>query len=172
MEIIEIFSENNEIKIGEQEREFAHDNNLWHREVAVWVINDKNEILIQKRSANKRHSPNKYSICAGHIDIGETPEDAAVRELCEETGIKVNKNELIYIDTFKNKNENNYHYKYTYFIETTKTIKEMKMQEEEVSELRYITFEEFEGRLFGGDESFAFSNKQYVRIILDVLKQR
>jgi len=69
MEIIEIYLGDNVTKVDELEREYAHDNNLWHREVAVWVINEKNEILLQKRSANKRHAPNKYAVCAGHIDM-------------------------------------------------------------------------------------------------------
>jgi len=171
MEIIEVYLEDNETKVDELEREYVHDNNLWHREVAVWVINDNGEILIQKRSTNKRHAPNKYSICAGHIDIGEMPEDAAVRELFEETGIKIDKRELRYIDTFKNKNESNYHYKYTYFITTTKKIDEMVMQLEEVSDLKYISFDEFYKSLDENDDRFAFSNKEYVRTVLKVLKE-
>jgi len=101
---------------------------------------------------------------------GETPEEAAVRELFEETGIKVSLNELRYVDTFKHLSPNNHHYKYTYFIKTEMNIQDMVMQLEEVSELKYISLEEFEKRIDVNDESFAFSNKEYVKIIIQVLK--
>lgn len=43
----------------------------------------------------------KYDLPKGLIEKGETPQEAAVRELFEETGIKINKEDLNYIGTFK-----------------------------------------------------------------------
>ena len=36
------------------DKEEAHDKNLLHNEVAVFIINDKKQVLLQNRSANKR----------------------------------------------------------------------------------------------------------------------
>lgn len=86
-EVIDLVNENNKI-IGEVLKSKAHNEKLWHREVGVIIINDKNEILLQQRARNKRY-PLKWVISAGgHINVGEKPEDAAYRELDEELGIR------------------------------------------------------------------------------------
>ena len=46
MELLEYYDEENKKVLGIEEREIIHKNNLWHREVAVWVINEKNELLL------------------------------------------------------------------------------------------------------------------------------
>ncbi len=56
MELLEYFDENNSKSLGVLERDLIHKNNLWHREVAVWVMNEKGEVLLQKRSAQKNIS--------------------------------------------------------------------------------------------------------------------
>ncbi len=53
MEYIDIFDENNN-PIGEiKEKTKAHDDGNFHRTAHIWIINDKNELLLQKRSAKK-----------------------------------------------------------------------------------------------------------------------
>jgi len=71
---------------------------LLHAASHVWiwrVRNDTVEILIQKRAAQKATFANLYDVsAAGHIDLGETPLDAALREAQEEIGLVVNKEDL------------------------------------------------------------------------------
>lgn len=58
----------------------------------VWIINDKNELLLQKRSATKKTHPNCWDISgAGHIKAGKTISDGAIRELKEDSERKRNK---------------------------------------------------------------------------------
>lgn len=59
--------------------------------VAVAVIIEKdNKILITKRSAKRDHAPNEWEAgITGRVDQGETCEEAAVREVKEETGLEV-----------------------------------------------------------------------------------
>ena len=53
------------------------------------------KLLLQKRSANKDLYPNLYTTsCSGHVDSGEDYNTAAVREMFEETGLKVKISEL------------------------------------------------------------------------------
>ncbi len=55
----------------------------------VFIRNSKGEFFLHQRLASKKKFPNKFGIGAGgHIDEGETPENAAVRELFEETGLR------------------------------------------------------------------------------------
>lgn len=54
MEILDIVNENNELINKRETRKYIHDNFLWHRHVSCWIINEKGEILLQKRAAQKK----------------------------------------------------------------------------------------------------------------------
>lgn len=59
-----------------------------HRAVDVVLYNRRGEILLQKRSKQKDTFPGYYTVSAsGHVDKGESYEDAAYREIREELGI-------------------------------------------------------------------------------------
>lgn len=63
---------------------------LWRRAADGTV-----DILLQKRAMTKKRKPGYYHISAGgHINVGETPIDAAVRETKEEMGIAIDPNQL------------------------------------------------------------------------------
>ena len=64
--------------------------------VGVVILNEANEILLQRRSSNKRVNPNKWGICGGKVDFGETPLEAGVRETLEEIGVLLKKEELTF----------------------------------------------------------------------------
>ena len=51
-------------------REECHKNGLWHRAVYAFIINDKKEILLQKRSSNKKQWPNKWDVTIGGHVLG------------------------------------------------------------------------------------------------------
>ncbi len=63
---------------------------LIHRAIGVVILNDKEEILLQKRSKGKDIHPGFYTMSvSGHVNRGETYRAAASRELFEELGIKI-----------------------------------------------------------------------------------
>lgn len=108
--------------------------------VGVVVINEKNEILLQKRSRQKRANPNKWGICGGKVDLNETPIDAGVRETLEEIGINLNKEELKFLSMDTNEKM---HFT-VYYIRKNIDINECKLQEEELEEVKYFKIEELE----------------------------
>ncbi|KEO54289.1 isopentenyl-diphosphate Delta-isomerase [Thioclava pacifica] len=66
----------------------AHRKGLRHRAVSIFVM-DGDQILLQKRSAAKIHSPGRWSnTCCSHPNWGERPEQCAVRRLRDELGIE------------------------------------------------------------------------------------
>ncbi len=58
------------------------------------ILNQKGEILLQRRGDS-----NKWGFPGGAIELGETPEMAAIREVKEETGLEVEVTELLGIFT-------------------------------------------------------------------------
>ena len=61
---------------------------LLHPVVHLHVFNNNGEIFLQKRPEWKDIQPGKWDTAVGgHIDYGETPEDALLREVREELGI-------------------------------------------------------------------------------------
>jgi isopentenyl-diphosphate delta-isomerase len=66
----------------------AHRCGALHRAISIFIFNDKDELLLQKRAANKYHSPKKWSnTCCTHPLPGETPLVTAQRRLSEEMGL-------------------------------------------------------------------------------------
>lgn len=94
MELIQIVDENGNFTGQIIDKEEAHDKNLLHNEVAAFIINDKKQVLFQKRSANKRFNPNKWALCAGHVDAHESLENAILREIKEEVGLDISIDDL------------------------------------------------------------------------------
>ena len=61
---------------------------LLHPVVHLHVFNSKGKLFLQKRPEWKDIQPGKWDTAVGgHIDYGETPEDALTREVSEELGI-------------------------------------------------------------------------------------
>ncbi|MGC6424355.1 MAG: NUDIX hydrolase, partial [Lentimonas sp.] len=69
-------------------RSVVHREKLFHRAVHILVFNAKGELFLQRRSLTKDTAPGKWvSSCSGHVDSGETYDEAAPRELAEEIGL-------------------------------------------------------------------------------------
>ena len=63
----------------------------WHESVGVVVVNQEKKMLCLLRKIY----PFAYTIPAGHLDAGEQPDNAAIRELQEETGLTFDMLELM-----------------------------------------------------------------------------
>lgn len=59
------------------------------REVVSSALVSEGRVLLLKRPASNRSYPGRWSLVAGKIEEGESPEEAAAREITEETGIVV-----------------------------------------------------------------------------------
>jgi len=90
--------------MDEESRENVHRKGLLHREIHIWIYNKKKEVLLQKRSMTKDVYPGLLDASVGgHVDLNDDYDKTAVRELEEETGIKVNKNDLTFITKLRKK---------------------------------------------------------------------
>ncbi len=72
---------------GTMEKMQAHKEGVLHRAFSVFVLNEKNEMLLQRRAMHKYHSPGLWSnTCCSHPMPGESTLAAAHRRLQEEMG--------------------------------------------------------------------------------------
>lgn len=62
-----------------------------HKEIVIIILrNSSGQYHVNQRRADKQYFPSYYALGAGgRVEEGETPEQAALRELTEELGIRV-----------------------------------------------------------------------------------
>ena len=143
MELIKIVDDNGNFTGTIMDKEKAHDLNLLHWEVGMFIINNKKQILLQKRSANKRFNPNKWALCAGHVDADEELEIAAIREIEEEIGIKISIEELHLLEKMEiKKRDNNSHITRYYYVMCNEDESEFRIQEDELSEVKWFDIDD------------------------------
>ena len=172
MELLDIFDEEQNI-IGKEERKTVHEKGLWHIHVGVWLMNEEGKLLFQKRSANKKRNPNKWTRTGGHVDSGETPLEGIQRETKEEIGVTISQDRLELISIDKTEADIfNRHYTYNYFAYVDYKLEDYTMQEEEVSDLKYISIEEMERAKESNDENYTFVKWNNIGKIISMLKQK
>lgn len=170
MELIEIVDENGNFTGEVMDKDETHDKNLLHNEIAVFIINDNKQVLLQKRSANKRFEPNKWSLCAGHVDAYESLEDAAIRELKEEVGLHISIDDLHpFAEREFTIRDSNSHITYFYYTKSNKSESDFIIQEEELSEVKWFNIDNVIDMIKANDETITFKeNRLY---LLEELKE-
>lgn len=82
-----ILVDENDQQVGLMPKMEAHEKAVLHRAFSVFVQNDKGEIMLQQRAADKYHSPLLWAnTCCSHQRDGESNLDAGKRRLQEEMG--------------------------------------------------------------------------------------
>jgi len=87
MEIYDVVDEDDNAT-GKATRKEIHDKKLIHRSVMFFIFDKKGRIFVTQRTNNKEFFKEYWSIVlGGHVNSGETYEEASIRECKEETGI-------------------------------------------------------------------------------------
>jgi len=105
IEYVILVNQNDE-PIGTMEKMEAHQKGLLHRAFSVFIFNDSNELLLQRRALAKYHSAGLWTnTCCSHPRPNETTLNAAHRRLREEMGLETElnfKTSFIYKTEFEN----------------------------------------------------------------------
>ena len=117
----------------------AHKQGYFHNTVHIWIFTTDEKILLQKRAPTKKVFPNLWDISvAGHIGAGEIIENAAIREIEEEIGFKITKDQLIKIGNRKHQishpngiQDNEFHH--VFATQLTVSLDTLTIQESEVA---------------------------------------
>ena len=177
-EYIDVLSPDGNFTGVSQPRSHVHQTGDWHRSIHVWVLNDQQELLIQRRSFDKENHPGLWDVsCAGHITAGDSSLQAAVRELKEELGLFVRPEELEQIFAIESHYVlNNVTYidnewVDVYLLKKNVDVNDLVLQSEEVESAKMISVEEFRNLVSSQDASFVPFWKAYHNL-LDYLDKR
>ena len=97
-ELLDFFDKNGKLVLtASKSTKYKENSNLYIKGVYIFIVNDKKEILIQRKKEDHTKL-NRWEIPSGHVRSNEPYEEAAKRELKEETGITVS---LKYVKTIR-----------------------------------------------------------------------
>jgi len=114
----------------------------------VWIINDKDELLIQQRLATAKKCPNMWETTSGGAVAGDDAITGTLREL-EELGIKANKEELKFIGSYARIND----FVEVFLLKTNIDVSDLKLQEDEVQAAKWVSIPTFESIIENGNAS-------------------
>lgn len=136
MEFLDTYNINREKTDKKIARGTKLPNGLFRLVVHLCIINSKGEMLIQKRQSDKKMFPDMWDISVGGCAVsGETSAQAIGRELFEELGIKIDFTSIrpsLTVNFDEGFND-------IYLIEKDINLCELKLQEEEVQEVKWAT---------------------------------
>ncbi|NCC99214.1 MAG: NUDIX domain-containing protein [Bacteroidia bacterium] len=130
--------------IGMETRKYCHGGSfLLHPVVHLHIFDSKGRLYLQKRAQTKDIQPGKWDTSVGgHIDYGETVNEALIREVREELSIVDFDAQKIFSYTFRSTREYE-------LVNSFYTIYEglIKPDSTEICEGRFWTIEEIESKL-------------------------
>lgn len=156
--------------LGVKTRAECHVQNpgFYHKPAWTWAYNSKGEILVQKRSMQKKKFPGLWDMpCAGHVEAGESAKNGAIREAKEEIGIDVNEEDLKFM--FEYIEDDAWEIGQVFCFKLDKKVEEMLLQKEEVEEVKWLNFEEFKELLYSN--KWVPMDKEYKDLVVENLEK-
>jgi isopentenyldiphosphate isomerase/N-acetylglutamate synthase-like GNAT family acetyltransferase len=133
-----------------------------HIVVHVWIVNDKEEFLIQKRQSWKIGWPNMWDCsAAGSVISGEKSREGAIRETKEELGIDLDmsKADIIFTVKFSRGFDD------IWFVRQNIDVNDLKLQYEEVADAKWVSFKEIKQMVQDGE----FIEYHYLDILYEMI---
>ena len=138
MELVDLLNNRKELT-GETCERNAVPEGKYRLSIHIWIVNDKNEILIQQRSASRKMFPNMWTNTGGACIAGETSIETVFRKLKEELNIIPNIDNLELIASYKRKKD----YVDVWLLRQNINIKDLKFNDNEVQAAKWASIEEW-----------------------------
>ena len=118
--------------------EEATNHGYWHRGAHAFLLTPQGRVLVQKRSADAIQRPGLLDIgVGGFVDSDELPEETAIREVKEETGLQIDANDLRLID-YAYKAVKDHLFLIFEYKHTCDESKDYRVEDEEIEEHKFI----------------------------------
>ncbi len=158
----------------------AHAKGLFHPTTHIWFYTKNKEILLQQRGKNKAIFPSLWDVSvAGHIGAGESIELSALREIEEEIGIVISKNELQKIGVFKSMHKHtnsllDYEFHHTFICELKVSLNELVKQKSEVEALRLTPLSVLQKQLddIVTAKKYVPHSREYYKTIIEAISRK
>ena len=130
--------------------------------VVIFIQNNKNEFLLQKRV---KKNDGKWATTGGHPVSGETSKQGIVTEIREELGVNVTEKNIILFKTLKTEDD----FVDLYYLKENIDIDKIKIQKEEVEEVKWATTDEIQNMI--RNNIFSESHTEFFEFCLEYLKE-
>jgi len=132
--------------VGQAIRKYCHGGSMaLHPVVHLHVMDRKGRLYLQKRSMKKDIAPGRWDTSVGgHVDWGESLEEAVVREAREELGLQIEAHECAYLFQYiwQSARERELVTAFSIILDI-----EPEPDHDEVDEGRFFTFDELKEKL-------------------------
>ncbi|KKQ06324.1 MAG: hypothetical protein US16_C0019G0020 [Candidatus Moranbacteria bacterium GW2011_GWE2_36_40] len=147
-EYLDIVDENGNLTGEKELRSVCHEKGLWHNVAVAYFYrfeNNKLELLVHLRSKFKEQNPSKWAMrFGGHVEAGSTKEETVVKEIREETGIKITLEELIPGMKVSYNGEDNKEIGNSYYYNFKGDLKDLTFNDGEVQEVKWMNIDAIE----------------------------
>ena len=143
MEIIDLYNKNKG-KLGKtfvRKQDKLLEDEYYLLEQA-WILNSENKILLTRRSLNKSYG-GMWEATAGHVKAGETDLEGMQREVHEELGLNIEKNEFKFIKSLIRKQA----ILDVWVVRKDINLKDLKLKNDEVTGAKFVSISEFKEML-------------------------
>lgn len=128
--------------------------------VVIFIQNDKDEFLIQKRVKKK---DGKWATTGGHPVSGETSKQGIITEIKEELGINVIEENITLFKTIKTEDD----FVDIYYLRESIDINKIEIQKDEVEDVKWASKEEIEYLIENGQ--FSESHTEFFEFCVEYL---
>jgi isopentenyl-diphosphate delta-isomerase len=143
----------------------AHIDAAFHLAISVFLINEKGELLLQRRAMNKYHSGGLWAnTCCSHPLFGESEEVCAHRRLPEELGVRAELEEINKIDYKCEVGDLIEHERVTWFKGFFHSKEKINFNKSEVQEIRWIAIKDLEIEAKNKPKEFANWLHEYLSL--------
>ncbi len=141
MELWDIYDKNGNLTGRTKRKGNPFSKNEYHLAMEAWILNSKAQLLIQRRSEKCEILPGIWAHTTGRMTAGENSLTGCVREIDEELGIKVKKEDIRFIRRIIRDDDTNIIWD-VYIIKKDINLADVKLQENEVSKVKWVSIEE------------------------------
>ncbi|MBA3664235.1 MAG: isopentenyl-diphosphate Delta-isomerase [Bacteroidetes bacterium] len=167
-----ILIDENDVQIGLCGKLLAHESGQLHRAISVFIFNQKNEMLLQRRAQTKYHSGGLWTnACCSHPRPGESIEKAAQRRLKEEMGIEADSLFYAFHFIYKAKLDKGLTEHELDHVFIGKTDEQPKPDPAEVCEYKYLSVEEIKEDLKQHPEKYTYWFKRIFEKVISAYFQ-
>lgn len=135
----------------------------YHLIAHVYPVNDKGDILIQKRASSLSWKPGVWAATSGSAIVGEDAWTTCKRELEEELGIKATRDNASLAFIYRRKD----HFSSVWLVRTNAKIKDLVLQPAEVSDVKWVNEKQLKKMV----ESEEFFRYYYLDSLFDAIER-